>query len=187
MCHTWSITWRHKEDSPKFKPKRPPHYQKTHFSFLLVHRSPYPYLKVHTLGRHLIWIWHSKGDADHCHEWFAEWAKATRQVAEKTQPWKEPKIECPILCTSTMRWQIVSGKFWVVERKIYFANMVNCEREREKYWVRVKVTVEGKILGSCESNKQPSMLNKIIVKKVKDNWGDSRPKRKGWVTPKEIA
>ena len=47
--------------------------------------------------------------------------------------------------------------------------MVNCEREREKYWVRVKVTVEGKILGSCESNKQPSMLNKIIVKKVKDN------------------
>ena len=58
---------------------------------------------------------------------------------------------------------------------------------------------ERKILGSCESdgggknigfmwsNKQPSMLDKIIVKKVKDNWGDSRPKRKGWVTPKEIA
>lgn len=65
--------------------------------------------------------------------------------------------------------------------------MVNSEREREKYWVRVKVMVEGKILGSCESNKQPSMLNKIIVKKVKDNWGDSGPKRKGWVTPKEIA
>lgn len=33
--------------------------------------------------RHLIWIWHSRCVADHCREWFAEWAEATRQVTEK--------------------------------------------------------------------------------------------------------
>lgn len=55
--------------------------------------------------RHLIWIWHSRCEADHCHEWFAEWAEATRQVAEKEF----------ILCYRLVHNFV--GKLWLVERR----------------------------------------------------------------------